>query len=152
MKRKRLNRKSEYGTLENRRCMAVVVGTNDGHMWVEGEADGVVEIYASGEDAFTVTDNGVEIGTYEDVSKNLRVRLDQNGAAQDDVVNIDVLDEAFENISVQLGDGDNHVSVEGSRGRGWGAEFYVQRIRIQGGQGNDSAPVSYTHLTLPTKA
>lgn len=143
MKRKRSSnkRQSNYQSLEHRRLLAVTVGSHDGHMWVQGDADGLVEVTAVGDQTFQVTENGVEIGTYENVSKNLRIRLDQS-AAQNDELKIDLLDEAFENISINLGKGDNHTEISGTHRRGFDDSFYVQRLRIQGGNGNDTADVS----------
>lgn len=140
MKRKQSN-KADYTSLENRQLLAVTVGTMEGHLWVEGNADGVVEVVAVGEQAFEVKDNGVSIGTYENITKNLRVKIDQAGGAQDDHVVIDMQDEVVENIAVDLGNGDNRIDISGTRQRG---SFFdqVDRVVIQGGTGNDTANIS----------
>ncbi|MEZ6094557.1 MAG: hypothetical protein R3C03_10025 [Pirellulaceae bacterium] len=142
MKRTRSQNTHSYQSLEDRRCMAVVVGASDGNMYVEGNANGIVEVYAVGEQAFAVRDNGIQIGgVIENVTGNLKISLDQSGGAQNDHVRIEMLDEAFQNIRVDLGDGNNHVELTGTHRTGFEPSHYVQRVQVFGGAGDDTIDV-----------
>jgi len=123
--------------------MAVVVGFSDGNLTISGDADGHVEVTSerhwmgsSYRHDLTVTDNGVELGTYQSYGGNIRVSLDQDGPGQDDsvVINLGVNDD-MENINVDLGNGNNSFQIR-DNGLGFSG-VQVDRIIYQGGSGND---------------
>ena len=126
----------DYQKCEPRLCLAVAVGVHHGSMVVHGDADGAVEAVAAGQQSYTVTDNGVDVGTFDHIHHCLRVDLDRNeaGDAKADTVSIELRDQEIHNIMVMLGHGDNDFQISGERA--------VDRVMYRGASGNDSMTVN----------
>ncbi|MCH2182573.1 MAG: hypothetical protein MK108_11260 [Mariniblastus sp.] len=134
---KRSNRDDlNYEKFEDRLCLTVAVAVHHGSMVVHGDADGAVEVVGVGERTFTVSDNGVEIGTYENVHNCLRVEHDRNAAedANDDSLSIELRDQHIHNIMVKLGHGDNDFDISG--------DHVIDRVMFRTASGNDTMSVN----------
>ena len=108
--------------------------TDGGALWVGGDADGPVEIVASGEQTFDVIDNGQTVATVENVETNIVVSIDQGTEpASNDRVSIALGDQTIDNVLVRMGNGDNNFAIAGDEP--------VDRVLFRGGDGADQAIV-----------
>ena len=126
----------DYQKFEDRICLTVAVGVHHGSMVVHGDADGPVEVVGVGDHSFSVSDNGVDLGTFEHVHHNLRVELDRNAPAEahDDSVSIDLRDQVIHNVMVKLGHGDNDFQISG--------DHVIDRVNYRSASGNDNVSVN----------
>lgn len=113
MKRKRTKTPSnDYCSLEDRKLLAVGAHLVDGNLVVRGAADGPVHIQAVEQGTFEVTDNGVSVGTVEDVTRGIRVRVNNSDGPEGDRVHIDLGGFDVGGIAANLGRGNNGLSVD----------------------------------------
>jgi hypothetical protein len=122
-----------YQKLENRVCLAVsAVLSDSGSLRVSGDADGDVSIVAT-DTGINVTDNGVDIGSFEEAS-SIRVIIDRGSeTAADNNLSIDLGDQSVDFVFATLGDGDNRFELSGN--------LSVERVLFIGGSGNDTMNV-----------
>lgn len=144
-----MNRKkfdiTDYQKLEDRVYLAVTAGvTQTGSLSVRGTPDGIVEITNVGFRQYQITDNNVEIATLGGVARNLVVNLDAPGAQQNTVVRIDLMDAVFENIVIELENGDNNVQVDGTG--------EARRVIYRGGSGDDTVVVNVDTVAITSVA
>ena len=137
IKRRNLN---HYQTLEARRLLAVSAYTSGENLYVKGDADGLVEIVATDDGTFNVTDNGADMGTFTGVDGTIRISMDSAGAAANDHVKVDLDVYSVENLLVNLGGGDNVFEVESLTQNSAGVN---NRLFFKGGSGNDEF---HTHM------
>lgn len=130
------SREMDYQKLEDRLCLTVSVAVHHGSMVIHGDADGAVNVVGVGERTFAVSDNGVEIGTFENVHNCLRVELDRNPAsdAKDDAVSIELRDQHIHNVMVILGHGDNDFQISG--------DHVIDRVMVRTASGHDTMAVN----------
>jgi hypothetical protein len=94
----------------------------------------MVEITAVAEGEFQVIDGGVEIGTLEGVTDDIRIEIDQEEAAANDQVTLDLAAQAVDRVMVDLGDGDNAFVLQGGTVGG--------SLRYDGGEGDDTLEIA----------
>ena len=125
----------DFQKIEDRLCLTVAAGLTDGGaLWVHGDADGPVEIVASGEQTFDVIDAGQNVATVENVETNILVRIDQGrDTSADNRLRIDLGDQSVDNVLVRLGNGNNNFSITGDEP--------VDRVLYHGGNGADQTLV-----------
>lgn len=135
-KRKKASR-FDFEKFEDRLCLTVgVMVTDAGTLVVNGMADGPVEIIATGETAFQVTDNGIVVADVEGVEKNIVVRIDGRdaGVPTDDSVSIDLADNSVDNVFASLGHGTNQFNISGDQS--------IDRMIFHGGDGDDTVNIN----------
>ncbi len=162
------SRALKFEQVESRVCPAVLVdlGSN-GDLAVSGDTAGVVAITALDSDSYQVTEGGVVVATVDGVSRGIRVDF----GASSDVVTIDLAGQTVNgNVQIDLGDGDNsltltdgtirgHLVIQGGAGIdtiGVQNDISVRKnTQVDLGAGNNVATVSGTHfgqLTIQTDA
>ena len=142
MKRRRQsNSRHDFRQFEERICLTVSAAVNDmGSLHVRGDADGPVEIVATGEGAFDITDDGSLVASVDGVTKNIIVFLDGAGngnngssdaaaSASNDHVSIQLNDQDVDNVLVRLGHGDNRFDIAGDEA--------IDRVLYFGGEDAD---------------
>lgn len=122
-----------FEPLESRRCLTVSVQVVDGDLIVSGQADGPVEITAVDAETFEVTDNGAVVDSPSGVSDDIRIELDADGAAENEVT-LDLAGQAVDRVIVDLGDGDNSFSLQGGTVDG--------SLTYRGGDDNDTVEIA----------
>ena len=127
--------KLRFESLEHRLCLTVSVSVSDGgDLHVEGEADGPVVITATDDQSFSVTDDGVSLGTFNNVTNDIRVDLDRTGSSSDDTVTLNLSGATVDKVYAKLGNGENSLEVnEGT---------ITKSLIFRGGNGDDSLSVS----------
>lgn len=133
MRRRKNNSRFDFEKFEDRICLTVAAMVTDaGTLVVNGVADGPVEITATGEQAFQVTDNGSVVADVEDVHKNIVVRIDRGAdVPTDDSVSIRLGNNSIHNVLANLGDGTNQFNISGDQS--------IDRVIFLGGDGDDTA-------------
>ena len=138
MRKRQQKSRFDFQTFEERICLTVAAAVGDGgSLFVRGDADGPVQIVATGEQTFDVIDDGNLVGTFENVSKNILVRIDgqseSSGEGHDDSLLIQLNDQDVDNVSVKLGHGDNQFTIEGNQ--------TIDRVIYLGGGGADTVNI-----------
>jgi len=125
----------EFQKFEERICLTVSAAvSNAGSLFVHGDADGPVQIVATGEHTFDVADNGALVGTFENVTKNIVVGIDSRpNTPADDSLAIRLDDQTVDNVLVRLGHGDNQFGISGDEA--------IDRVIYLGGAGSDTLTV-----------
>ena len=102
-----------FESLEDRICLTVSAGLENGWLEVTGIADGQVQITGT-DSGLDVLDDGQLIGSFTDVDR-IRVLLDvESGATNDDVVRVNFNDQTVDRLFAFLGDGNNIFDVSGN--------------------------------------
>ena len=106
-----------FERLESRQLLAVASVVESGLLKITGDADGAVEIVAKSTSLFEVTDNGVSIGTFDDI-KAISIALDSSGTANN-TVTLKLDGASVDRVVANLGAGDNSLvlasgSIKGS--------------------------------------
>lgn len=114
-----------FESLESRIALTVAAEVVNGNLIVSGEADGAVAIVGSANGNYSITDNGVEVGSVSGVTRNVRVTLPTQDA--NDAVSIDLGENSVRNLYVNLGSGDNELTVSNGTIKG------ATMIRANGG-------------------
>lgn len=133
MKRRTIETRFDFQQFENRICLAAsAILTDGGSLLVTGDADGPVEIVSTGEQTFQVSDDGTVIGEFDEVNRNIVLRLDDRSAdiPIDDVVSIQLGDSQIDNVMASLGNGDNTLVIQGAQP--------IERAIFLGGEGDDT--------------
>ncbi len=112
-------RRISFETLENRRVLAAEISVDNGDLLIQGEAAGEISIVDLGDGKLQVTEAGANedgsdlVQTFEGVNDDIKVLLDQNNAASNDTVNIDLSAGSVQvdRIFASLGGGNNSVSL-----------------------------------------
>lgn len=133
MSRKISGRRLSFESCEKRLCMTVGVAVEDGLLSVSGEADGQVDIVATGEGTFEVRDAGVTIDTVADVDA-IDLRLDDTEANDDHQVTIDLGGHSVDRVFVDLGDGENVLTLAGGS--------IEKMLAYRGGDGGDAVALA----------
>ncbi len=131
MKRPKRTKRSQfdYRKLEDRICLTVTASvTQTGSLSVRGFSDGLVQINALGNQQFQITDNGAPVATVNGVRQNIVVRI--NPSPLNDTVRINLLNEAIDNVVVELSDGTNDFEITGN--------VPIMRVIYKGGSGQDT--------------
>ena len=92
--------------------MAVDVQVLGGDLIVSGTADAAVQIVATGENSFSVTEGESEAQTFEGVRDDIRINLDAGSTATDDDVTLDLGGFTFDRLTVNMGDGNNQFTLQ----------------------------------------
>ena len=98
-------RRSILETLEQKVCLTVSVALDDGSLLVSGDADGIVEVSANENDQLEVTDAGVLIGAFANVSE-LDIKLDPEESGES-VLHLDLDEYDLEHLRI------NDVTIVG---------------------------------------
>ncbi len=117
--------------LEERLCLAVSASVVNGSLIVTGEPNGAVQINAVAATTYQVLDNGVAIGTFAGVTRNIRVAIDSSVPRTNDnvIINLGGFTTPL-GIRLDAGDGNNIFTVQnGTVGTS---------ILVYGGSGNDT--------------
>lgn len=119
--------------LESRRCLTVAVAVNNGSLSVTGDADGAVAITAQADGSLLVTDNGATVQSVTGVTKDIKVKLDDAGTANDDLtITLDA--QAVDRVIVDLGGGDNTFLMASGT--------VNKNLSYKGGDGDDSVTIA----------
>lgn len=113
MKKNRKRRPMKVEGLEVRRYLTVEATLSDGDLVISGDADGEVKVTAVAEGSYEVTDNGVAVGTISEVTDDIRIKLAGEDEGANDQVSINLGEETVDRVFVQLGQGDNSLTVTG---------------------------------------
>ena len=116
--------------LERRVCLAVSASVVNGSLLVTGEPNGAVQINATAANTYQVIDNGVLIGTFAGVTRNIRVNIDSTAPRSNDNVTLNLGGFATP-LSVRLdaGDGNNTFTIQNGT--------VTRSLIVVGGSGND---------------
>ncbi|MDB2526223.1 hypothetical protein N9X53_06015 [Mariniblastus sp.] len=129
----RKRRRLEYQNLEDRLCLTAVANVNHlGVLHVVGNADGLVNVEATGTDTFDVSDDGVPLGSFASVNR-IWVSLDRHNA-DSNTVNVNLHSEVIDGVFAALGGGENEFNVQG--------EQAIGRVDYHGGHGVDTVNVN----------
>ena len=129
----RKRRRLEYQNLEDRLCLTAVANVNHhGVLHVVGNADGMVSVEATGTDAFEVSDNGVSLGSFENVNR-VWISLDRHNG-DSNTVNVNLHGQVIDGVFAALGGGENEFNIQG--------EQPIGRVDYHGGHGVDTVNVN----------
>ncbi len=119
--------------LEDRRLLTVDVQVLNGDLLVSGTAAGAVEITVQADGSYLVSEGGTSLGTFTGVTDDINVVLDYQAEANDDSVTIDLGGTSADNVRVNLGDGDNSLTIQnGTIG---------SNLQLRGTAGDDSVTI-----------
>lgn len=116
-------------SLEHRRLMAIDVGVVDGDLLIGGTADGAVTITALEGGAMEVKEGDMVVATLNNVTDDLRIQFDPEGTVNDQVL-LSLGDAPIDQVMVDLGGGDNVLSIDSGSLSG--------SLFLFGGEGSDS--------------
>src|SRR4051812_38526989 len=126
------HRRSRFESLEKRLALAVTATVTAGDLVVTGDAAGTVAITSTGSGGFTVTDNGAAVATLTGVNRNIKINIDQTAGA-DNTVTLDLGTQTVNQISANLGNGTNSLSLTGGS---------ASNFRYNGGSGADTVTLT----------
>ena len=132
------NRGSRIEPLEDRVCLTVSVELVHTDLFVRGDSDGSVEITATADGMFEVTDNGAWVASAEGV-ENIHIRLgnrqpDTSGsnAPSGEDVTLNLNQQTVRSVMARLGSGDDSFALLGGT---------AGRVRVLTGNGSDSVTI-----------
>ncbi|MCH8043787.1 MAG: hypothetical protein IID44_08710 [Planctomycetes bacterium] len=119
--------------LEKRLLLTVGVALNDaGDLVVDGDASGDVAIVADG-GVYTVSDDDGDQVVDGEVTGSIRIALEGEDDGANDNVTIDLGGGSVQNVSANLGEGDNSLSISNGSVSG--------RLSYRGGDGSDDVTI-----------
>lgn len=116
-------------SLEHRRLMAIDVGVVEGDLLIGGTADGAVSITSLEGGVLEVKEGDMVVATLNNVTDDIRVQLDPEGAVNDEVL-LSLGNAPIDQVMVDLGGGDNVLSIDSGSLSG--------SLFLLGGEGSDS--------------
>src|SRR5262249_8220709 len=119
-----------FERLESRYCLTVTAAVTGDNLVVSGGAGGAVVVHEDSAGTFSVTDNGVAVGTpLSNVTGGIKLNIDASAGADNDVT-IDLAGQAVDKIMANLGDGNNSLTIQGGTVNG--------NVTFTGGADNDT--------------